>query len=125
LGIVIGLILVSGYNIYPSKGSHFGESLAVSFQSLSDFRHDFVCFSSYLITLRGTRQESLVSAPRRGCRFVCGIFLAMIPALLISKLRARRCTWGVLAIVGWRLSSFLDNAPTYLLLPVWQKGLWG
>lgn len=109
---VIGIVLASGFWIHP----RFGETAALVCQSLVMAALGGL---SLKITPRKLREENEFSWHPfvEVMVLFAGIFAAMIPALAV--LRTRGASLGVSA--PWQyfwatgsLSSFLDNAPTYL-----------
>ena len=109
---VIGIVLASGFWIYP----RFGETAALVAQSLVMAA---LAGLSLKVTPRKLREENEFSWHPfvEVMVLFAGIFAAMIPALAV--LRTRGSSLGVSA--AWQyfwatglLSSFLDNAPTYL-----------
>lgn len=120
---VIGIILVSGY-WKPGAFHIFGVEMA--YQNLL---RDVVIIVLGFISLRTTRKELRQANDfswgpiMEVAKLFAGIFITIIPALAILKAGSQGALAGLVAAVQspasyfWAsgvLSSFLDNAPTYL-----------
>lgn len=128
--LVIAATLVSGYVLYRQEGpAIFGESFGAVLAKTSQ-----IVFFSFLAIL------SLKMTPRRVHErnhfefrpmievaiLFGGIFVTMIPALMVLEARGgifgMRQPWQFFWLTGG-LSSFLDNAPTYLTFTSLAKGV--
>ncbi len=132
LAMVIGLILLSGYAIYPVHGpTLLGDTFGSVVSKLVQITGmAAITASSYLMTARKVRQKNefgfgpIVEV----AVLFAGIFVAMIPALLILETRGAQLglerAWHYFWAAG-ALSSVLDNAPTYLAFSSLAKGTLG
>ncbi len=130
-GVVL-LIFVSGYAIYPMGGrlilgEPFGAVMSKVFQIIG---MAMIALLSFKVTAKATHEKNHFSfGPILEVAVLfAGIFMAMVPALLIletqgSKLGVNQ-TWQFYWMSG-ALSSFLDNAPTYLTFTSLAKGVLG
>lgn len=120
---VVGIILVSGY-WRPGKLNVLGVSVAYQ-NLLRDGVILMLGLISLKITARTLREENAFSwGPiMEVAKLFAGIFIAIIPALAILKAGSAGALAGLVQAVQspasffWAsgvLSSFLDNAPTYL-----------
>ena len=132
LAVVIGLVLVSGYWIYPIEGSPiFGESFGgILSKAFQIFGMLMLAALSFYITPKLIHEKNYF---RFGpiievAVLFAGIFLAMIPALLILETQGAKfhlgASWQLFWVSG-SLSAFLDNAPTYLTFTSLAKGALG
>lgn len=130
LFVVVALILFSGYVLYPMQGrSLLGESFGSVISKLTQtIGMALIALASYQVTPRIIHERN-----RFGFRPIievavlfAGIFLAMTPVLLILETQGRRLgitqPWQFFWMSG-ALSSFLDNAPTYLTFTSLAKGV--
>ena len=132
LGMVISLILVSGYCIYPIEGQPiWGESLggilSKAFQIVSMALLAAVSFFATPKKIHEKNNFSFGPIIEVAVLFA-GIFLAMIPALLILETQGAKMHMGQTWQLFWAsglLSGFLDNAPTYLTFTSLAKGILG
>lgn len=132
LGVVIALILVSGYWIYPIQGEPlfgepFGGVLSKAFQVVSMTLLMALSFFATPNKIHDKNHFSFGPIIEVAVLFA-GIFLAMIPALLILETQGAALhmgeTWQLFWVSGG-LSGFLDNAPTYLTFTSLAKGVLG
>ncbi len=132
LVFVISLILISGYWIYPMQGTPiFGESfggvLSKVFQIFSMLL--LACLSFFMTPQSIHKKNHFGFGPVIEVAVLfAGIFLAMIPALLILETQGVKLHLGESWQLFWSsglLSGFLDNAPTYLTFTSLAKGLLG
>lgn len=118
---IMATILASGYFLHPLL-SHYGSDL---FSEISSKIFQIACMSllafwSYRLTPAGIHHENeFVFAPIKEVAILFfGIFGAMLPALALleakSTLLSLHAPWHFFWMSGM-LSSFLDNAPTYLV----------
>ncbi len=127
--LVVSLILFSGYILYPLEGPRllgepFGSILSKAVQAVG---MAFIAFLSFKVTSPIThgRNNFNFGPILEVASIFSGIFLAMTPALLLLETQG-----GKMGIVHpWQffwfsgiLSSFLDNAPTYLTFTSLAKG---
>jgi Na+/H+ antiporter NhaD/arsenite permease-like protein len=132
LAMVIGLILLSGYVIYPLQGpALLGDTFGSVVSKLVQITGmAAIAASSYLVTARKVRQKNDFGfGPIAEVAVVfAGIFVTMIPALLILETRGAQLglerAWHYFWATGV-LSSVLDNAPTYLAFSSLAKGTLG
>ena len=129
LGGVVGVILFSGYVLFPLEGpeifgEHPGAVLAKVMQMVGML---LLAFGSYRLTPKVTHQKNHFSFHPivEVAVIFAGIFMAMVPAQLV--LETRGSALGVVSQTQyfWAtgvLSSFLDNAPTYLTFTSLAKG---
>lgn len=132
LAIVIGVILISGYWIYPIQGEPifgeaFGSVLSKAFQILTMI---LLASLSFFVTPAGIHKNNHFSFGPiiEVAVLFAGIFAAMIPALLILETQGAYLHMGAPRQLFWTtglLSSFLDNAPTYLTFTSLAKGSLG
>jgi Na+/H+ antiporter NhaD/arsenite permease-like protein len=117
---IVGTIVISGYFVYPTLVRHYGEEWGdLGSKLFQIFFMVLIAIVSYRTTARRIHQENHFSFDPiyEVAVLFFGIFGAMIPAL--SLLQARGSVMGISE--PWHffwatglLSSFLDNAPTYL-----------
>jgi Na+/H+ antiporter NhaD/arsenite permease-like protein len=132
LAMIIGLILLSGYVIYPLGGpTLLGDTFGSVVSKLVQLTGmAAIAASSYLMTARKVRQKNEFGfGPIAEVAVVfAGIFVTMIPALLILETRGVQLglerAWHYFWATGI-LSSVLDNAPTYLVFSSLAKGTLG
>ena len=132
LGVVIGLILMSGYCIYPIQGQpvlgeSFGGVLSKVFQIVSMV---LLAALSFFATPKAIHEKNHFSFGPiiEVAVLFAGIFLAMMPALLILETQGAKMHMGETWQLFWAsglLSGFLDNAPTYLTFTSLAKGILG
>lgn len=132
LGGVIFLILANGWWIYPLQGpSVLGEPRGVFWSKfLQAVAMFFLAGCSFLATPKTIHEKNnfkfdpLIEV----AILFAGIFLAMIPALLILETQGGRFQgvqpWQFFWASGL-LSGLLDNAPTYLSFTSLAKGMLG
>lgn len=121
LAAVVALIVFSGYVVFPMHGAPIlGEEFgAVVSKVVQMVGMAAIAFLSFKITSRETQQKNnfgfgpIVEV----AVLFAGIFVTMVPALMIletqgSKLGVKE-PWQFFWMTGL-LSSFLDNAPTYM-----------
>ena len=118
---IMGVILASGYFIRPVLVRYRGEVAAeITSKIFQVIMMGVLACGSYRLTSASIRHENeFTFAPIREVAILFfGIFGAMIPALTLleakSQLMALREPWQYFWMSG-SLSSFLDNAPTYLV----------
>jgi len=118
---IMGVILASGYFIYPVLVHYRGELAAeITSKIFQVIMMGVLAFGSYHLTSERIRHENeFTFAPIREVAILFfGIFGAMIPALALleakSPMMALREPWQFFWMSGG-LSSVLDNAPTYLV----------
>ena len=132
LAMVVGLILLSGYLIYPMNGREiFGEPFgAVVSKGVQAAGMILIA----VISFRGTPGEIHEKNHFNFHPIIevavlfAGIFVAMAPALLILEMQGARLGVTEPRQYFWMsgaLSSFLDNAPTYLTFTSLAKGALG
>lgn len=130
--LVITLILISGYWIYPLEGEPvFGESFGGFASKLFQIAGMILLASlSFFFTPKKIHQKNHFSFHPiiEVAVLFAGIFLAMIPALLILETQGAKLhleeTWQLFWMTGL-LSGLLDNAPTYLTFTSLAKGTLG
>ncbi len=132
LSVVIGLILISGYWIYPIQGEPiFGESFGgVLSKTFQIFGMVLLSALSFYMTPQVIHKKNHFSFHPiiEVAVLFAGIFLAMIPALLILETQGANLHMGKPGELFWMtglLSGFLDNAPTYLTFTSLAKGTLG
>lgn len=132
LGLVAGLILVSGYVIYPIGGAPIlGEAPGAALSKLTQMiGMALIALASYKVTAVSVRrQNTFTFGPIVEVAVLfAGIFLTMIPALLILETQGGGLGVDQPSHYFWItgiLSSFLDNAPTYLTFTSLAKGALG
>jgi Na+/H+ antiporter NhaD/arsenite permease-like protein len=127
--LVIGLILFSGYIVYPMKGAPIlGEPFgAVASRVIQSIGMIILAVLSYRMTTPAIHHRNHFSfGPiiEVAVLFI-GIFIAMIPTLMILETKGSHLginhAWQFFWMTG-TLSSFLDNAPTYLTFTSLAKG---
>jgi len=129
LGLVVGVILISGYRIYPLAGpailgEPYGSVLSKIFQVLA---MSLLAAISFKMTPKHVHEKNHFGfGPILEVAILfSGIFLTMIPALLILETQGAKLhvteAWQFYWASGF-LSSFLDNAPTYLTFTSLAKG---
>ena len=132
LGMVIGLILFSGYVIYPMQGDlifgePFGSAMSKILQTIGML---VITAFSFKITAKHIHERNHFGFGPiiEVAVLFAGIFMAMIPVLLILETQGTKFNvsepWQFYWISG-TLSSFLDNAPTYLTFTSLAKGVLG
>jgi Na+/H+ antiporter NhaD/arsenite permease-like protein len=120
LAAVVVTILLSGYVVYPGLAKAYNNEIAdLGSKGFQIVVMGLATLISYKVTqpqIREKNQFSFGPILEVACIFV-GIFGAMIPALVILEAKggsmAISAPWQYYWITGV-LSSFLDNAPTYL-----------
>jgi Na+/H+ antiporter NhaD/arsenite permease-like protein len=129
LAMIVGLILISGYVVYPLDGSpvlqeHPGAVISKAVQMVGMV---LIALASYQVTHRAIRHQNGFSFGPiiEVAALFAGIFMAMIPALLILETQGAKLgvdrPWQYFWMTG-ALSGFLDNAPTYLAFTSLAKG---
>lgn len=117
---VVGVILASGYLVFPMLSQAFGHEIgdlgSKAFQILA---MGGIALASFKLTpkhIHEVNSFSFVPILEVACLFV-GIFGAMIPALTLLEAKggsmAISAPWQYYWVSG-TLSGFLDNAPTYV-----------
>jgi len=129
LAMVVGLILFSGYVIYPLEGSiilgeHPGAVMSKVVQMVG---MGLITLASYKVTHKTIRHRNSFSFGPwiEVAVLFAGIFMAMIPALLILETQGGKLGVNHPAQYFWitgALSGFLDNAPTYLTFTSLAQG---
>ncbi len=129
LSMVVGLIVFSGYVIYPLEGrkllgESFGPVLSKAAQMAGMM---LIALTSYQVTDKTThhRHNFNFHPIVEVAVLFAGIFAAMIPALLILETQGGKLGVNQPSQYFWMtgaLSSFLDNAPTYLAYTSLAKG---
>ncbi len=129
---VIFLILVSGYFIYPLRGHPIlGESFGGFWSKIFQISGMFIlAFFSWKVTPTAIHKKNQFGFGPviEVAVLFAGIFLAMIPALLILETQGAKLQAGEPWQLFWAsglLSGFLDNAPTYLTFTSLAKGMLG
>lgn len=120
LGLVVGVILTSGYLVHPFLKTNYGLSNAdIGAQLFQVVALSIITAISFFTTPARIREANAFSFEpilEVACIFV-GIFGAMIPALTILEAKGSmlplNTAWQYFWVTGG-LSGFLDNAPTYL-----------
>jgi len=120
LGLIVGVILTSGYLVHPYLTANYGlENADLGAQGFQIVAMGLITAVSFFLTSAHIRKENSFSfepIAEVACIFV-GIFGAMIPALTILEAKGGSLpineAWQYFWITGI-LSGFLDNAPTYL-----------
>lgn len=120
LGLIVGVILTSGYVVHPYFKAHYGLGNAdMAAQGFQVIAMGLITGISFYLTSDKIRKQNSFSFEPIGevaCIFV-GIFGAMIPALTILEAKGGSLPltepWQYFWVTGL-LSGFLDNAPTYL-----------
>ena len=130
LALVVGLIIFSGYVLYPLDGPEllgepFGGVVSKVVQILG---MGLIALVSYRLTQHGVRlRNTFTFAPIvEVATLFAGIFAAMMPVLLILETQGGKLGVGRAWHFFWMsgaLSSFLDNAPTYLTFTSLAKGV--
>lgn len=132
LGFVMAVILFSGYVLYPRKGpvifgEPYGVVLSEAFQIIS---FTVLAVISYKLTPKRVHEKNHFNFDpiKEVAILFAGIFATMIPALIILETRGGKLgihePWQFFWLSG-SLSSFLDNAPTYLTFTSLAKGVLG
>jgi len=129
---VIAVILLAGYVLYPVSGpAIFGESFGVVLsESFQIMALAVLAVLSYRCTPTHVHQRNHFNFHPiiEVAILFAGIFAAMIPALLILEAQGQGFgvdrSWQFFWLTG-SLSSFLDNAPTYLTFTSLAKGVLG
>lgn len=132
LGVVVGLILYAGYVIYPLQGPEvFGEPWGVFLSRVVQTAGMGAAAAvSYLTTSKTVHEKNhFTFGPMMEVAVLfAGIFVTMTPVLLILETQGAKFgishPWQYFWISGV-LSSFLDNAPTYLTFTSLAKGALG
>jgi len=130
LFLVVSLIIFSGYCLYPLKGEPllgepFGSVISKVIQAVGMLA---LAVLSFRLTSKSVHEKNRFSfGPILEVAILfLGIFLAMAPALLILETQGEKLgvgqAWQYFWISGG-LSSFLDNAPTYLTFTSLAKGV--
>ncbi len=131
LGVVLSLIVISGSLIYPNAfGGRqvFGEPAgSVVSRVVQMFGMSLVALISHIFTNQGIRKANNFSVEPmlEVAVLFAGIFMAMIPVLLILEVRGASMNISHPSQYFWMaggLSSVLDNAPTYLTFTSLAKG---
>ncbi len=130
LFMIVLVSLFSGYILYHRPGPEiFGESFgAVLSQSVQIIAFAVLAVISYRVTPGKVHEKNHFSFHpiNEVAILFAGIFAAMIPALLILETQGNRFgidqPWQFFWLTGG-LSSFLDNAPTYLTFTSLSKGM--
>ena len=126
------MIVVSGYLIYPMQGDpilgeSFGSVWSKVFQVVGMLT--FAVFSLRITPSTIHEKNHFGFGPMIEVAVLfAGIFLAMIPALLILETQGAKLHLGESWQLFWAsgfLSAFLDNAPTYLTFTSLAKGMLG
>ncbi len=129
LFFVVATSLFAGYVLHNLKGSDIlGESFGVAISKI------FQIFAFIVLAVLSYRLTPSYIHERNNFHFhpivevaviFAGIFAAMIPALIILEVQGNRLgitePWQFFWLTGM-LSSFLDNAPTYLTFTSLAKG---
>lgn len=122
--VIVGAVILSG--VLPTVIPAFGEGISIVGTTLSwaSIIEIVLILAAALLSFRTTKQEVRASnhftwdAIIEVATLFIGIFITMIPALLILKARGASLgltePWQFFWITG-ALSSFLDNTPTYLV----------
>lgn len=120
LGLIVGIILLSGYVIFPYLKARYGMSTAeIGNQVFQIVTMGIVTAFSYFLTNKQIHEKNSFSFEpiAEVATIFVGIFGAMIPALTILEAKGGSLAitepWQYFWITG-SLSGFLDNAPTYL-----------
>ncbi len=129
LAMVIGTILFSGYVIYPMDGPEvFGESWGGFLSKVVQMAGMLAAaVASYRMTPRNLHEKNNFGFGPiiEVAVLFSGIFVTMMPALLILETQGGKFgithSWQYFWMSGV-LSSFLDNAPTYLTFTSLAKG---
>ena len=132
LALVVGLILFSGYVIYPMEGpSLFGEPFgAVMSRLVQSIGMIFLAVWSHKMTAASIHEKNHFGFGPiiEVAVLFAGIFVTMVPALMILETQGGKLgvtsAWKYFWMSG-ALSSFLDNAPTYLTFTSLAKGALG
>jgi len=130
LVLIAGVSLFSGYVLYHLPGPVlFGEPFgSVLSQVFQVFSFIVLAVMSYKVTSKKVHEKNHFSfAPISEVAILfAGIFAAMIPALVLLETRGETLgvgsAWQFFWLTG-ALSSFLDNAPTYLTFTSLAKGV--
>lgn len=129
---VIAVVLLAGYVLYPASGPEiFGEPFGVVLSGSAQIAALVVLAAlSYRLTPAQVHERNHFNFHPivEVAVLFAGIFAAMIPALLILETRGKSFgvdqSWQFFWLTG-SLSSFLDNAPTYLTFTSLAKGVLG
>ncbi|MSP78292.1 MAG: sodium:proton antiporter [Dehalococcoidia bacterium] len=130
LALTVGLIIFCGYVVYPIRSSELlGEPMGVVLSKLVQLLGmAAIAFTAYRVTRSETREQNhFTFGPIVEVAVLfAGIFAAMIPVLLILETKGASLgvshPWQFFWLAGG-LSSFLDNAPTYLAFTSLAKGV--
>ncbi len=129
LALVVTLILFSGYILYPLGGPRllgepFGSVLSKAAQAVGMILIAFFSFKTTSSVTHGRNNFGFGPILEVASLF-SGIFLAMTPVLLLLETQGGKMgvthPWQFFWLSG-SLSSFLDNAPTYLTFTSLAKG---
>jgi Na+/H+ antiporter NhaD/arsenite permease-like protein len=126
---VIAVILFAGYVLYHLEGPMvFGETFGAAVSALAQIAaFTLLAVLSYKMTPARIHERNHFNFHpiTEVAILFAGIFAAMIPALLILETRGKAMgvteSWQFFWFAGG-LSSFLDNAPTYLTFTSLAKG---
>lgn len=125
---IVATIVVSGYILFPYLKKNYGEEEAeVGAKVFQIVVMAIIAFISYSLTKKEIREQNEFSfAPiQEVAALFFGIFGAMIPALAILEHKGKTMDinqpWQYFWTSG-ALSSFLDNAPTYLTYSTLASG---
>ncbi len=129
LTAVVALILFSGYAVYPLKGEPiFDEPFGAVISKLVQIVGMLVAaFLSYKLTAKNTHERNHFGFGPiiEVAVLFAGIFMSMTPVLIILETQGHKLgvnhPWQYFWMAGG-LSSFLDNAPTYLTFTSLAKG---
>ncbi len=129
LGLVVSLILLGGYVLYPLPGPRiFGEPFGSFFsKTVQAAGMIVIALLSYQTTSKAIHEKNHFNFGPivEVAVLFSGIFLTMVPALIILETRGARLGIHHPIQFFWLsglLSSFLDNAPTYLTFTSLAKG---
>ena len=129
LGLIVALILLGGYGLYPLKGRViFGEPFgAVISKIVQAIGMAAIAVISFKATARATHEKNHFGfGPMIEVAILfAGIFVTMAPALIILETKGAHLGVHHPVQFFWLsgfLSSFLDNAPTYLTFTSLAKG---
>ena len=129
LAAVVGVILYSGYHVYPMKGQPilgepYGSVMSKLVQAIG---MGFLAIASYQGTSKAIHKKNHFNFHpiAEVAILFSGIFVTMVPALMILETQGYKLgvthPWQFFWMSG-ALSSFLDNAPTYLTFTSLAKG---
>ncbi len=127
--VIVLIIVTSGYLVFPESKRSFGEEMGgIISKAFQVILMGIIALISYLATKKSTREKNFFTFNPiiEVALLFAGIFLAMIPALLILEAQGSKMgvsqPWQFFWASGG-LSSFLDNAPTYLTYTSLASGL--